>query len=255
MGCCDNNNFVPFVINPVTGLPISYQPMPPACNCPPSPIPPWHRPVQSGRVQTIKGTGSVDLMSDTTLLVATVNNPPKPISVTLPNGNFQRQMKRIYIPGDQIANSESFNVTGKYAGYDTLTFNQLGFSAVLEWDGATWQIIGGNATPNDPDVGGEGVAGYQTLLGPGAIDLTTRGTWLIATGSDVGVILPDGEFQGQMHYLFIPSDQAATTANFIVGGTIAGGFTKLKLSSLGTSASLLWDGGGWQLVGGNAEPS
>lgn len=125
----------------------------PSCNCPPSPIPPWSRPVQSPLTQTIFGADTVILTMDTTYLrqaaVTGPNNTPQgPFAVAMPDGNYLRQFKRIYIPSDAIATTATFNLSGHFAGFTSLTFNTIAQSAVLEWDGAAWQLIGGNALHN-----------------------------------------------------------------------------------------------------------
>ncbi len=78
------------------------------------------------------------------MLVAAL--PGANIAVTLPAGNSLKQMKRIYIPTANVANTRTFVVSGTYAGgFTNLTFNALGTYALLEWDGSGWQMVGGNA--------------------------------------------------------------------------------------------------------------
>lgn len=116
-------------------------------NIPPSPQAPWQRPIQSPSVQTLGGDGAIDLVPDTTYLV---QETPKVgasfYSLTLPNGNHRRQFKRIYVPSEHVPNTAPFKLTGAFAGFDFLMFNNEAFSAVLEWDGSGWQFIGGNAS-------------------------------------------------------------------------------------------------------------
>ena len=125
----------------------------------PSPIPPWKRAVSSPRTNTISSAGTIDLNYDTTYFdTQTSNNdggtPSKNIAwgIVLPAGNYKRQIIRLYIPGKNISTSPAtFSVTcapGVGAGFTTLLFNNIGTSAVLEWDGSAWQLIGGNATPS-----------------------------------------------------------------------------------------------------------
>ena len=119
----------------------------PACNCPPSPIPPWARDVQSPLVDTLYQNGTLLLDPDISYLRAAA--PAGPYSVVLPNGNYRKQMKRIYVPTDLVATTAVWTVTGTFAGgFTKLTFNNVGFSIFLEWDSAGWQVIGGNATPS-----------------------------------------------------------------------------------------------------------
>lgn len=120
-------------------------PSAPACMCPPSPIPPWHRPVQSPVVQTMTEDGAVSLTTDVTYLKIGAGAGGK--AITLPDGNYKRQIKRVMIPGDQIYDTATWTMTVTGAGFTSMVFDATGTSAVLEWDGAAWQMIGGNATP------------------------------------------------------------------------------------------------------------
>lgn len=120
------------------------KPPPPACNCPPSPIPPWDRPSQSPQNQVLVDN-SIPIVLDPDVTYLQASLPGGPINMVLPNGNFLKQMKRIMIPQNFIANTQTWVVSGTFsAGYATLTFNNLGTYALLEWDGFGWQIVGGN---------------------------------------------------------------------------------------------------------------
>ena len=112
---------------------------------PPSPLPPWHRPIQTPVVQIIYGDDTINLGVDVTYLEKTVSNPSVPVVVTLPDGNFLRQYHRILIAGHLLATSETFEVSGTFTGLTSLTFNSVGHSALLEWDGGGWTMLGGNA--------------------------------------------------------------------------------------------------------------
>lgn len=69
-------------------------------------------------------------------------------NLALPNGNFLKQIKRIYIPGGTIATSVTWIISGTFAnGFTSIKMDRLGYSAWLEWDGTSWQIFAGNATP------------------------------------------------------------------------------------------------------------
>lgn len=124
-------------------------PQAPACNCPPSPIPPWARTTQSPLVQTVSDATVTTLLLDpdiTYLSASQVSGTPITFNLILPNGNYLKQMKRIYVPTAFIATTATFIVSGTFGGgFTSLTFNTVGFSALLEWDGTGWQMIGGNA--------------------------------------------------------------------------------------------------------------
>lgn len=120
----------------------------------PSPIPPWHRPVVSPNVETLTeddDDGTLSLTMDTTYLNTDTlkETPTDPYVVALPDGNFKRQCKRIYIPKDKENSTAPWKVTGTFVGFTYLQLDTLGRAAVLEWDGAGWHLIGGNAEPKD----------------------------------------------------------------------------------------------------------
>ncbi len=119
---------------------------------PPSPLPPWARlevptqPAAGG--QTLNGNGTINLLFDQVFLVATEGGP---YAVVLPDGRPDRaKVLRIYVPGTGTE-TVTFVVSGTFAkNVASYTFNALGGSLVLEWDGAAWQYIGGDATPSEP---------------------------------------------------------------------------------------------------------
>jgi len=120
----------------------------------PSPIPPWHRPVVSPNVETLtedNDNGTMSLSMDTTYLNTSVlkQNHEDPYVVALPDGNYKRQIKRIYIPKAIENTTAPWKLTGTFVGFAWLRFDNIGRAAVLEWDGAGWHLIGGNAAPND----------------------------------------------------------------------------------------------------------
>jgi hypothetical protein len=88
---------------------------------------------------------------DTTYLVSNTPkdpaNPQVPYLVVLPTGLYKRQIKRIYIPTDCVPTTPKFQVQGIFNHAIGYLFDAVGTSAVLEWDGSGWQLIGGNAAP------------------------------------------------------------------------------------------------------------
>lgn len=122
-----------------------YRP-PPACNCPPSPIPPWSRPTQSPLNQTLVDT-AIPLVLDPDVTYLRNAGSVDPLALVLPNGNFLKQTKQIMIPTDQIATTSTWIVSGTFAGgFTHCQFDAVGTYALLQWDGFGWQFMGGNAT-------------------------------------------------------------------------------------------------------------
>lgn len=124
----------------------------------PSPIPPWHRPTQSPQVETFtedNDGGTLSLTMDVSYLnTSTLKEAPTdPYVVALPDGNYKRQSKRIYIPKELLDTSAPWKVTGTFVGFGWLTFRGseggAAMSAVLEWDGSGWHLVGGNASPEN----------------------------------------------------------------------------------------------------------
>lgn len=119
----------------------------PAAGCHvPAPIPPWARPVQSPMVQTCFGADTIDLGPDVTYLdQANPQAGGQPYKLVLPNGNYLRQIKRIFVLGSSIPNTAEFQLFGQLAGANSLLFNNAATEAVLEWDSTCWHLIGGSA--------------------------------------------------------------------------------------------------------------
>lgn len=107
----------------------------------PSPTPPYARNSATwGTPQTLEDDGEILLSRLTTYLVATTDK-----TATLPDGSKRQQPKNIFIPTDMLTTTGVWEVTGTFAGFTKLRFTNLGQSAQLEWDGAGWQLVGGNA--------------------------------------------------------------------------------------------------------------
>jgi hypothetical protein len=114
----------------------------PACNCPPSPTPPWAREPYRVSTETLTDSGAIDISKPITYLQQSVGGS---YTLTLANGTWRGQEKRIFIPDNYLQYEDvEWNLTGTIAGYDSIKFNHEGFSAVLHWDGEAWQITGGN---------------------------------------------------------------------------------------------------------------
>lgn len=109
----------------------------------PSNLPPWSRPVQELRTQTIVGNDTVDLTVLTSYLKQNVGGP---FTVVLPNGTVLQQQHHIYVNAGNFADTSEFLVTGAFAGFTSLKFTTIGQTAVLEWLlGNKWGLVAGNA--------------------------------------------------------------------------------------------------------------
>lgn len=120
--------------------------LPPACNCPPSPTPPWARESMSPLTQVLFDSAvPLTLDPQTTILNQTQSDPINNLMV-LPNGAFTKQSKSIYVLASILSTTATWTFSGIFAGgYTKLVFNNLGYNALLFWDGTAWQLTGGNA--------------------------------------------------------------------------------------------------------------
>jgi hypothetical protein len=97
-------------------------------------------------VQICTGADTIDLGSDVTFLQQTTPNATgAPYALVLPPGNYIRQYKSIFVQSANQVNTAEFGVHGAFVGFNSLLFNNSGFSAVLTWDGSGWHMVGGNA--------------------------------------------------------------------------------------------------------------
>lgn len=116
-----------------------------ASTWPPSPTPPYARPVQSPLVQELLDAGTIMLTMNITKLNS---SSATALTAVLPNGNYVGQLKTIIIPNAAVATSATWNITGTFTLATTITLSQIAVAAVLEWEGAAWVLIGGNALLN-----------------------------------------------------------------------------------------------------------
>ena len=118
---------------------------PATSNCPPSPTPPWSR-QQVGFTQTLVEAGNVSLTCNVTLLDRVIGSPtPAPQAITIPDGNANGQTKTIAIPGGRLANTETWTLSGSFAGFSQLVFDGVGWNATLMWLDGSWGLVAGNA--------------------------------------------------------------------------------------------------------------
>ena len=119
----------------------------------PSPIPPWQRTYQNPQAGGITTDGTINLLYNVSFLssnsIRMVGGVASPYQVVLPNGNYPRQTIQIYNNSAycNLGTSATFQVSGQFAAFRMLTFNNIGFSAVLFWDGNNWILTAGNAIP------------------------------------------------------------------------------------------------------------
>jgi len=98
------------------------------------------------------------------------------------------------------------------------------------------------------------------ITGNDTINLGCDTTYLEQATPNAGgvpyvVVLPNGIFLRQIIRIYIPGNfVTGGTASFKVTGTLVG-TNSLVFNSAATSAVLEWDATGWQLIGGNAQPS
>lgn len=215
--CCGNYPpFVPWNYGSVWG----WRSHPKSSNTPPSPQPPWQRAQQSPLVQVITENDTVNIDMDTTYLSSVLATQSAAGSIATSDGltaTFTTSSPHGLNSGQVVAIAGALN--GFFDGVQTIT------------------------------VTGPSTFTYPITGSAGATDPSATATFT----TSVQCNLPNGTAQRQSKQIYIPGDQIAGTAVFIISGTFAGGYTKLKFSSIGFSAMLFWDSTAWQLSGGNAE--
>lgn len=124
-------------------------------SAPPSKIPPYHRPIVQLERETLTAAGTVS--KEVCYLNATSGGP---FDVVLENGTFERQWCQVFILGENARKgiSADFYLVGNFAGgFNAAHLSNTGTSLTVEWDGSTWQFLGGNAELIKNYIGG-GVA-------------------------------------------------------------------------------------------------
>lgn len=115
---------------------------------PPSPLPPFHRPVVRLSTGSLTGSGTVTLDKECTYLENVTRVVP-PYEVTLPDGRWNRERHELHIPRTNVHRSADFVILGKFVNFNALLLNRIAQSAVLEWDGLSWHVVGGNVANKD----------------------------------------------------------------------------------------------------------
>lgn len=92
--------------------------------------------------ETLTGSGAANPAIFLTRLVSTSGGP---YAITLAAGTYNGQLKCFSAP---VLTTQNFVLTGTLAGISSITFGTagggIGYSALLQWDGASWQWQGGN---------------------------------------------------------------------------------------------------------------
>lgn len=110
-------------------------------NLPPSQTPPWDRLVQTSLHETITEEDAViGATPQVSKLSATAAR-----SASLADGTLQGQSKQLFIHEDRRTDTGTWTITGNFFHGDTLTLDLYGTSALLQWIGDKWRLIGGNA--------------------------------------------------------------------------------------------------------------
>jgi len=98
----------------------------------------------------------------------------------------------------------------------------------------------------------------QVLTGDGTITLNSQlcllqQTVARASGVYYNVTLPNGNYLNQFMTVSIPGSFKGGTFPFAVFGTFTAGWSSFLFNTSATFALFQWDGGGWNLSGGNAQ--
>lgn len=122
---------------------------------PPSPTPPWARPVVSPVNHTLVEDGAISLNTITTFLNSTEPKaevddvvPPHIATIAAPNHSGQRKI--IQIQSGTVENTVVWRVNGNFVGFVALQLDSLGQSVeLLSAEDGFWHVIGGNAEKLD----------------------------------------------------------------------------------------------------------
>lgn len=95
--------------------------------------------------QTLSADGNVSLTADPTFLDKQIATPSAPIAITIPNGNWIGQTKGIFVKDGMQATTETFVLSGTFFDFTKLQFDGVGHSAILQWTGSSWRLVGGAA--------------------------------------------------------------------------------------------------------------
>lgn len=90
-------------------------------------------------------------------------------------------------------------------------------------------------------------AASGSLVGAGAIDVTSYTTFLNTTGGAVAMTLADGTASGQIKRLFLAVDGGDATVT--IASAISASTNVIVFSNVGDVADLMWTGTAWRILG------
>ena len=122
-------------------------------------------------------------------------------------------------------------------GYDSISFQDEGDTAILMFSNNKWNIVSMHGA----------VETTQTITATGSVDLTSSLTLLDTTSGAQTLSLATGKFIGQMKTIVMKTDGGSNATMTTAGGNLLASqvSTSIVWDAVGESVTLIYDGSKW----------
>ena len=190
-----------------------------------------------GTAQSITGSVAVNVTTSITLLDLSAASAITTATGTLGDGT-NGQVKVVVMSTDPSAGSSYKLTPTNRNGYDSISFQDEGDTAILVFANSKWNIVSMHGA----------VESTQTITASGAVNLTSNLTLIDTTSGAQTITLAAGKFTGQFKTIVMKTKGGSNNATMTqAGGNLLAGqvSTSIVWNSEGDSVTLMYTGAKW----------
>ena len=190
-----------------------------------------------GTAQSITGSVAVNVTTSITLLDLSAASANTTATGALGDGT-NGQVKVVVMSTDPSAGSSYKLTPTNRNGYDSISFQDEGDTAILVFANSKWNIVSMHGA----------VESTQTITASGAVNLTSNLTLIDTTSGAQTITLAAGKFTGQFKTIVMKTKGGSNNATMTqAGGNLLAGqvSTSIVWNSEGDSVTLMYTGAKW----------
>ena len=190
-----------------------------------------------GTAQSITGSVAVNVTTSITLLDLSSASANTTATGALGAGT-NGQVKVVIMSTDPSAGSSYVLTPATRNGYDSISFQDEGDTAILMFSNSKWNIVSMHGA----------VETTQTITASGAVNLTSNLTLIDTTSGAQTITLAAGKFTGQFKTIVMKTKGGSNNATMTqVGGNLLASqvSTSIVWNSEGDSVTLMYTGAKW----------
>ena len=190
-----------------------------------------------GTAQSITGSVAVNVTTSITLLDLSSASANTTATGALGAGT-NGQVKVVVMSTDPSAGSSYVLTPAARNGYDSISFQDEGDTAILMFSNSKWNIVSMHGA----------VETTQTITASGAVNLTSNLTLIDTTSGAQTITLAAGKFTGQFKTIVMKTKGGSNNATMTqAGGNLLAGqvSTSIVWNSEGDSVTLMYTGAKW----------